>query len=238
LQNGTRPEQVAQGQAELAQAQAQVRTVQVQLADTLIRAPFSGIVTQKFASVGAFVTPTTSASATSSATSTSIVAIAGRLEVLAKVAENDIAQIRPGQRVQVRTTAYRGETFQGKVRLIAPAAVVEQNVTTFQVRVALETGQQKLRSGMNVDLTFVGQPLKDVLVVPTLAIIMQKGQTGVLVQDGERSKFRPVVVGFSTDDQTQVIDGLKVGDRVVVYTPKGNRPQRSTRGGAPPVRFF
>lgn len=238
LQNGTRPEQIAQAQAELNQAQAQVRAVQVQLADTLIRAPFNGIVTQKFASVGAFVTPTTSASSTSSATSTSIVAIAGRLEVLAKVPETDIAQIKPGQRVQVRTTAYRGETFQGKVRLIAPAAIVEQNVTSFQVRVALETGQQKLRSGMNVDLTFLGKPLQDVLVVPTLAVIMQKGQTGVLVQTGEESKFRPITLGFSTDDRTQVIDGLKEGDRVVVYTPKSNRPQRSGGGGAPPVRMF
>jgi len=44
-----------------------------------------------------------------------------------------------------------------RVRLIAPEAVVEQNVTSFQVRVQLVSGQSELRSGMNVDVTFIGK---------------------------------------------------------------------------------
>ena len=59
---------------------AQVQVIQVQLNDTVIRAPLSGTVTQKYATEGAFVTPTTSASSTASATSTSIIAIAKDLE--------------------------------------------------------------------------------------------------------------------------------------------------------------
>jgi HlyD family secretion protein len=76
LQNGRRPEEIAQYKAAVEAARAELQSMQVQLEDTVITAPFSGIVTQKYATEGAFVTPTTSASSTASATSTSIIAIA------------------------------------------------------------------------------------------------------------------------------------------------------------------
>ncbi|OLP16229.1 efflux transporter periplasmic adaptor subunit [Leptolyngbya sp. 'hensonii'] len=236
LQNGTRVEQIAQAQAQVAQAAAQVRAAETQVDDTVIRAPFNGVITQKYANVGAFVTPTTSASATSSATSSSIVAIAGRLEILAKIAESDIAQIQVGQKVEIRTAAFPGQVFQGEVRLIAPAAILEQNVTSFQTRVSLKTGQKQLRSGMNVDLIFVGKPIRQALVVPTVAIVTRKGKTGVLVTSRGKGEpeFRPVLIGYSTGDQTQVVQGLKVGESVVVYTPQ-SRPERPAN--APTVRF-
>lgn len=110
--------------------------------------------TQKYAEPGAFVTPTTSASTSASATSSSIVAVARGLEILAQVPEADIGRIKQGQQVEIVADAYPDRVFKGHVRLIAPEAVVEQGVTSFQVRVALDTGTDKLRSGLNVDLTF------------------------------------------------------------------------------------
>jgi len=156
LQNGRRPEEIAQFRATVEAAKADLLSAQIQLEDTVITAPFSGIVTQKYATEGAFVTPTTSASSTASATSTSIVAIAKGLEILANVPEVDVGQIKPGQSVEIVADAFPDKVFKGRVQLVAPEAVVEQNVTSFQVRVALETGQKELRSGMNVDLTFLG----------------------------------------------------------------------------------
>ena len=97
LQSGSRFEDVAQAEAQLAQAIAGIRVIEVQIEDTIIRAPFAGIITQKYANAGAFVTPTTTASATNSSTSTSIVAIANGLEIIAKVPEVDISQIKIGQ---------------------------------------------------------------------------------------------------------------------------------------------
>jgi HlyD family secretion protein len=235
LQSGSRPEEIAENIAQVAQAKAQLRAVQIQAADAVIRAPFSGIITQKYANVGSFVTPTTAASATSSATSTSIVAIASNLEILAKVPERDLGKVRLGQMVEIRADAFPGQKFKGKVRLVAPAAVIEQNVTSFQVRITLETGQNQLRSGMNVDLTFVGEILKDALVVPTVAIVYQKGTIGVRIPDAKQQpQFKPVTIGSSLGDQTQVIEGLKVGDPVFVYIPQ---VPRSGRSGGSPIRF-
>ena len=218
--NGSRAEDIAQAEAQLAQAIAGIRIIEVQIEDTIIRAPFAGIITQKYANAGAFVTPTTTASATNSSTSTSIVAIANGLEIIAKVPEVDISQIKVGQEVEIIADAFPTEVFKGKVRLIAPEAIIEQNVTSFQVRVILETGKDKLQSGMNTDLRFIGQRINSALVVPTVAIVTEEGQTGLLIADEKgKSKFQPVTIGTTVDNQTQILSGAKVGDRVFVKLP-------------------
>ncbi len=220
--SGSRSEDVASAEAQLQEAIGSLEAVQVRLEDTVIRAPFAGIITQKYATEGAFVTPTTSASEASSATSTAIVAVASGLEVLAEVPEVDVEQIQPGQAVEVVADAFQDQVFQGRVRRVAPEAVVEQNVTSFRVRVDLLTGENVLRSGMNVDVTFLGDDVADALVVPTVAIVTQEGETGVLIPDDDnRPRFEPVTIGFAVGDQTQILEGVEPGDRVFIDLPPG-----------------
>lgn len=218
--SGSRSEEIAEAEAQLQEAIGNLESAQVRVADTIIRAPFDGIITQKYATEGAFVTPTTSASDASSATSTAIVALADGLEVLAEVPEVDIGQISVGQTVEIQADALPDQVFQGRVKLVAPEAVVQQNVTSFQVRVEILTGQDALLSGMNVDLTFVGDSLDSALVIPTVAIVTKDGQSGVLVPDErDRPEFVPVTLGSGIGDQTQVLDGLDSGDRVFIDLP-------------------
>ncbi|MEH2365777.1 efflux RND transporter periplasmic adaptor subunit [Nostoc sp.] len=228
LEDGTRSEEIAQRQAAVASAEAQLKGVQVQLEDTIIRAPLSGIVTQKYAEPGAFVTPTTSASTSASATSSSIVAVARGLEILAQVPEADLGRIKQGQQVEIVADAYPDRVFKGHVRLIAPEAVVEQGVTSFQVRVALDTGIDKLRSGLNVDLTFLGDRVNNALVLPTVSIVTEKGKTGVLVPDAKnKPQFREVTVGAQIQDQTQILGGVKEGDRIFINPPKDYKIEKA-----------
>ena len=224
LVNGTRPEEIARAEAEVAEAKAQVRYQEILLEETKVRAPFSGVITQRYASQGAFVTPATSASNATFASSTSIVALARGLEVLAKVPEANIGQITSGQTVEVVADAYPDQVFKGKVKLIAPEAIVERNVTLFEVEVALETGKEKLRSGMNVDLQFLGDRFDNALVVPTVAIVTKKGETGVLVPDAKNQpKFRPITLGFNIGNQIQVLQGIKAGDLVFIELPEDQK---------------
>ncbi|MEH2062153.1 MAG: efflux RND transporter periplasmic adaptor subunit [Nostoc sp.] len=228
LEDGTRSEEIVQRQAVVASAEAQLKGVQVQLEDTIIRAPLSGIVTQKYADPGAFVTPTTSASASASATSSSIVAVARGLEILAQVTEADLGRIKPGQQVEIVADAYPDQVFKGHVRLIAPEAVVEQGVTSFQVRVALDTGTDKLRSGLNVDLTFLGDRVNNALVLPTVSIVTEKDKTGVLVPDvNNQPQFREITVGAQIQNQTQILAGVKEGDRIFVNLPKDYKIEKA-----------
>ncbi len=227
MRAGSRPEAITQSKAAIAAAAAQLKAAQVVLNDTVIRAPFDGIVTQKYATEGAFVTPTTSASTTTSATSTSIVAIAEGLEVLAKVPEVDIGQVKTGQSVEVVADAFPDKVFKGQVRLVSPEAVVEQNVTTFQVRAKVLSGLDRIRSGMNVDLTFLGAKLPSALVVPTVAIATEKGRTGVYIPGKDnKPEFHQVTLGSAVEDKTQILSGLEPGQRVFIDFPEDLKPKQ------------
>jgi HlyD family secretion protein len=221
--NGARPEEIAQLAAALQSSQAKLLAVQVQLRDTVIIAPFDGIITQRYASVGAFVTPTTTASKEGQATSTSIVAIAKDLEVKAKVPEVDIGKVRVGQNVEIAADAYPDQKFKGAVKIVAPEAVVEQNVTAFDVRLGIDNDPGgKLKSGMNVNVSFVGEQVPTALMVPTVAIVRDKGKDGVLVPGKDsQPEFREVALGFAVKDKTQITSGINAGDRVFIDTPKG-----------------
>jgi HlyD family secretion protein len=218
--------EIAQLRAAAEAARAELERIKIQYQETIVTAPFTGIITQKYATEGAFVTPTTSASSTASATSTSILAIARGLEIIARVPEVDISLLKRGQPVKVIADAYPNEVFQGQIIRIAPEAIVEQNVTSFEVTIGLITGQEKLRSKMNVDVTFMAQPLSDALVVPTVAIVTEKGETGVMVPDADnKPQFKPVRIGLVLDDKTQVLEGLNPGERVFIDLPEAKKPE-------------
>jgi HlyD family secretion protein len=224
-QNGARPQEIAQAEAQVASAIGQLKGVDNRLEDTLIRAPFAGVITQRYATVGAFVTPTTQASAAvDGATSTSIFALANGLEIKAKVPEVDIGQIKQGQEVDIRVDAYPEDTFKGRVRRIAPEAVTERDVTSFEVRVEIVTGKDKLRSKMNADVSFLGNQINNAVVVPTAALSTNKGKTGVWIPgDRNQPKFQTVMTGLTIDNETQIINGLKPGDRIYVQPPEGQK---------------
>ena len=228
LEKGSRPEEIAHRRAAVAMAQAQLKTEQVNLDNTIIRAPFSGVITQKYADTGAYVTPATSASTTASATSSSIVALAKGLEILADVTEADIGRIKGGQPVEIVAETYPDEVFKGRVRLISPEAVKEEGVTLFKVRVAIETGTDKLRSGMNVNLTFLGDEVNNALLVPTVTILTEKGKNGVLVPDkNNKPQFREVAIGSQVQNETWIIEGLQAGDRVFLSPPEEYRMKKA-----------
>ena len=236
LKAGTRTEDIEQARAQLASARGSLQTIQTQINDTVLRAPFDGVITQKYADPGAFVTPTTSGSAVSSATSSSIVSLASTNQVVANIAEVNIAKIRLGQKVIITADAYPGKTFEGKVSQIAAQAIVEQNVTSFQVKVAIVSDSENLlRSGMNVTTDFEVGQLTNVLVVPTAAVVRRERSTGVFVA-GEDNKpvFTRIQTGATVDKYTEVKSGLKGNERVLLSFPPGSRPQSTPRGGVLP----
>lgn len=226
-QNGSRPEDIAQARAQVMQQQGAVQNIQTEIDDTVIRAPFSGVVSKKYADPGAFVTPTTAGSEVSSATSSSILSLASTNQVVADVAESNIAQIRLGQEISFQADAYPGQTFAGRVTQIAVQSTVEQNVTSFEVKAAIASkNQQLLRSGMNVNVEFKAGELDNAMVVPTVAITRQENGTGVFVA-GENNKpiFTPIKTGTTVNDKTQVLSGLTGTERVFITFPPGTKPQ-------------
>lgn len=222
LQVGNRQEDIDQARAQVTQAEGSLKTIQTQIEDAVIRAPFSGIVTSKYADPGDFVTPTTSGSAVSSATSSSILSLASTYQVSADVAETDIGKINLGQVVTITADAYPDQTFQGKVSQVAAEATITSNVTSFKVKVALTDPKKLLHPGMNVDAKFDAGKLDNVVVVPTVAIARQQNGTAVrvLTADG-KAKFVPVTTGATVNNKTEIRSGLQGDEKVLVSAPAG-----------------
>lgn len=214
---GYRIEDINAARNTLLQAEGNLKYLESQLADTRILAPFDGVITQKYADEGAIVTPT-AASTSLSATSSSILSLAGVLELVASVSEADINNIKPGQEVEIIATSTPNQTFHGKVTLIAPEAIVTQNVTTFEVHTSIDDDQKhQLLSGMNVNAKFKAGQLDKALLVPTVCIVSKLGGTGVMVpgKDG-KPEFTKVKIGPTADIETVIEDGLKAGDKVII----------------------
>jgi len=206
--------------AALSAAQERIEQRSVEGDDLLIRAPFAGVVTERFAEPGAFVTPTTTASATAGATSSSIVELSEGLEVAAKVPESDIGRIRVGQKAMVRVDAFPDQRFEARVREIAPRAIKTDNVTSFEVELDLVDATPDLRIGMTVDVDFQTGRTPASTLVPTVAIVTENGKPGVLlVDDNNQPRFQAVELGSSSGSQTAIVNGLQSGTRVFIDLP-------------------
>ena len=185
-----------------------------------IRAPFAGTITARYAEPGAFVTPTTTASATAGATSSSIVELSKGLEVAARVPESDIGRIAPGQSAEIRVDAFPDERFKAQVSEVAPRAEKQDNVTSFEVKLALVNPPDKLLIGMTADINFQTGRSTPKTLVPTVAIVTEDGKPGVLlVGEQQKPEFQEVELGNSSGDQTAILKGLEAGTSVFIDLP-------------------
>ncbi len=201
-------------------ARQRLRQRMVEKNELIVRAPFDGVISQRYAEPGAFVTPTTTASATAGATSSSIVELSEGLEVVAKVPESDIGRLKVGLPASVRVDAFPDRRFQARVRQIAPRAVKTNNVTSFEVKLQLVDPAPELRIGMTADIDFQTGTLQARTVVPTVAIVTEDGRPGVLlVGKGQEPTFQPVELGASSGKDTQILTGLESGTRVFIDLP-------------------
>jgi Cu(I)/Ag(I) efflux system membrane fusion protein len=133
----------------------------------------------------------------------------------AEVPESQAALLRPGARVQARTPAAPGETFDGRVQALLPE--VSPTTRTRKVRLELANRGGRLVPGMFVQMQFMDMRADKVLLVPTEAVI-QTGRRTVVILAEESGRFRPVDVeiGIESGGQTEIKRGLKAGQRVVV----------------------
>ncbi|MEM9163596.1 MAG: efflux RND transporter periplasmic adaptor subunit, partial [Cyanobacteria bacterium P01_F01_bin.4] len=164
-----------------------------------------------------------------------ILSLAFNYQVVANVAETDIAQIQAGQSASIQADAYPDRQFEGTVAQVAEQATVSSNVTSFEVRVNLsEAAQSELRPGMNVDVEFQAGELTNVLVVPTVAVVREEQGEGVLVLGADGTpQFQPIETGLTVNDQTEVIAGLEGDEKIVLSAAQGLPENRQNRGGPP-----
>jgi len=133
----------------------------------------------------------------------------------AEVPESQSALLRPGAKVQARSPAVPGTTFDGKVQAILPE--VNPATRTLKVRLELANPGARLVPGMFVTMQFMDMRAEKALLIPTEAVI-QTGKRTVVMLAEDNGRFRPVDVeaGIEAGGQTEIKRGLQAGQRVVV----------------------
>ncbi len=205
----------AAARAEVEHAQARIAAAQTELSRTILRAPFAGIVAEVTGELGEYTTPSPPGIPTPPA----IDLIDDRcLYVIAPIDEVDAPAVKVGMSARITLDAFAGRHFQGRVRRIAPYVLdVEKQARTVDVEAEFVDPQEikTLLVGYSADVEIVLATHENVLRVPTQAL--QEGHR-VLVYDPDSRTLeqRTLEVGLSNWQYTEVVSGLKAGERVAV----------------------
>jgi HlyD family secretion protein len=201
------------------QHRAAVSDRELRRAYSAIRAPFDGVVANKYSETGELLLP-----------GKQIVTIVdpSRIYVLATIDEVDVGRLEPGQSVSITVDAFRGELFSGRIRRISPIVSGGKLETrTADVWIYFDERQPRIKPGMSADVEILVTTLKNVLSVPSQAVIEREGKKQVFIANGSAlgsgdtavAELRPVEIGETNWSFTQITSGVKPGDYVIT-TPE------------------
>ncbi|MDR2963416.1 MAG: efflux RND transporter periplasmic adaptor subunit [Bacteroidales bacterium] len=185
-------------------AKIQLENAQKQLADTRIKAPFSGYISARNVELGSFVNP-----GTVIATLTDI----SRLKVDLTVSENTVYQLQRGQAVSVRSDIFPEEVFAGTIVTISPSG---SDIHTYPIEILIDNKNEKqLKAGSFVTIQVILGQSEQWLMIPRSAIVNSVKDAAVYVIRGGTAHLAPIVVGQNYDTFVEVLSGISAGDHVV-----------------------
>lgn len=213
--------------ASLFQDRAALSLSEANFQNTVIRAPFAGVVLRRMAEVGESVAPIPPG-VNLSTSSGSIVALAdmATLEVEADVSESNVGRLQNGQPAQVSVEAFPNRTYQAILRQVVPTA--DRTKATVTVRVSILHKGADLKPEMSAKVTFLERVKKDasrvsrtqpVISVPKSAVRTRDGGTFVLEVESGRVHVAPVSIGDERQGQVIVKEGLTGSETLVLHPP-------------------
>jgi membrane fusion protein (multidrug efflux system) len=184
-------------------ARARVALAAKASADTVVRAPFQGLVAERLVSVGDYVTK---------GMKVAVVVRVNPLRVRLTVPEQFVASVAIGARVDFDVDSYPGRHFAGTVRFISPA--LEANQRALTVEAAVPNDGNELKPGLFATAR-IEQPARTPgVVVPATAVQTSGGTSRVYVVTGDHVEERVVTIGTTVDSLVEITNGVKAGDRV------------------------
>lgn len=195
--------------AELASAEAEVARILAELSKFSLKAPFDGVITAIDAEVGE--------AATVSANAISLISD-DTLEVESFVPEINIAYLEVGDSATITLDAY-GEyvPFPATVVAIDPAETLRDGVSTYRVRLAFASPDERIRSGMTANIVITTDEREGVLAVPQGIVERKDGQSFIPVLEGGKRTLRQVTTGLvSSLGEIEILSGLSAGETVIL----------------------
>jgi HlyD family secretion protein len=238
--------QTQSGGAQIRQGNAELSSATLDLNRTVIVAPASGVIINKLVEPG-----TTVAASFQTPNLFEIAADTTKMQVEASVDEADIGQIRAGQMVSFTVDSYPDDVFKAKVRQVRQAPVEAQNVVSYLVIIDVDNVNGKLLPGMTANVEIITDVRTNVTRVPSNAMRFRPrladrptpaaekaaASTGkkaivppkvyLVGDDAYRPVRRVIRTGLQGEEYTEVISGIKAGDKVLVRT-KSLKPKKES----------
>jgi HlyD family secretion protein len=217
-QIGVDTAKLKQARAQVGQANANLKQLEEQLSYTTIVAPMDGVILSRDVEIGDAVSSILVLGSTATLVMTE--GDTTQVYVQGKVDEADIAHVYMNQAARIKVESFRDRVFNGKVTKIAPLGVEKDNVTTFEVRVSIDNPGGELKANMTANAEILLDEHKGVLTVPESAVIYDNQRNAsVEIPDKTQNEGKrkvTVKVGLSNGSVTEILNGLKEGDQVVL----------------------
>lgn len=217
-QLGVSQARVAQARAAVAQATAAAERAQEELTNATIRSPIKGIVLLRGVEIGSPVSSILNLG--SAATLVMVLGDISKVYVRGKVDETDIGWVQLGQPARIKVETFKDRAFDGRVTQMSPMGTERDNVVSFEVKVSIDNQARELRANMTANAEIVLEEHTGTLIVPESAILydaQRNTSVDVVAPDAKNGRQRvPIKIGISNGTRTQVISGLKEGQRVVL----------------------
>ncbi len=205
IREGARQEVREASRARLKETEAILAQERIRLQHTQIVAPFSGEISRKYVDAGALVSP-----------STPIVNLihTETIKVVANVLEKDIPLLKAGMKAKIRTEAFPGKIFEGRIARISSA--LDPATRTLQAEIEVPNPERLLKPSMyaRIDVVLLEKP--HALVIPRYAVVLSDGSKAIFILKGNQAIRRPVVTGYEQDQYVEILEGASEGDQVIV----------------------
>jgi HlyD family secretion protein len=210
--------QVTQARARVAAARAALDRADENLRNSTIRSPIGGIVLTRDTEVGDAVSSILNLG--SAATLIMTLGDMSSVYVKGEIDEADVGKIHTNMPVRIKVESFAGEPFKGTVTRIAPMGREKDNVRTFEVRVSIANPEGKLRVNMSANAEIVLEEKTGVLLIPEAAIVYDRdGKPSLQKRDASAKTGyvkTPVKTGVSNGQKTELTEGLKEGEELVL----------------------
>jgi membrane fusion protein (multidrug efflux system) len=193
----------AQQYQALQAARARVALARKAVADTIVRAPFTGVVAQRLVSTGDYVTR---------GMKVAVVVRVNPLRVQLTIPEQFVSSVGVGQPVTFVVDAYPGREFVGTIKYVSPALQADQRALTVEAVVPNPRGE--LKPGLFATARIEQKAKTPALLVPAAAVQTSSGTSRVFVVNGDHVEERVVTTGQTSGDLVEIAQGLKAGERV------------------------
>ncbi len=209
LLGGPSAMELQMAEIDLRMAELAVEQARVSLSQAVLVAPFDGVIATNNLVAGE-IPPTPDAAIELIDPSNYYVDL--------PIDETDIVSMETGQPVDLIFDALPGADLPGTVTRVAVTPTVVGQLVTYTVRVTLDPTDEPVRTGMSATATIVVNELNDVLVLPNrfIRIDRETQQAFVTIPRGDAFEEVPVTLGLRNETQTQIVDGLDEGQRVVL----------------------